>query len=217
MIYLILASFRCGHWSLLHFYTFLFKGAVVFSNIVTTVSPTYAQEVRTAEVWLSLLTLWFSYRILKLEWTQIRLLVLGFLSSWVLHWRSTYHIICTSYINLILLTSYVKLYRYLWLQGGRGLHSTLNFHSKKFIGILNGIDADAWNPATDAYLKVQYSANDLEGKAENKEAMRRSLGLSSADARRPLVIIFSEDQMFKLVMHYFFLISFQIWRDFSAI
>ncbi|KAK9936718.1 hypothetical protein M0R45_013546 [Rubus argutus] len=96
------------------------KGAVVFSNIVTTVSPTYAQEVRTAE-------------------------------------------------------------------GGRGLHSTLNFHSKKFIGILNGIDADAWNPATDAYLKVQYSANDLEGKAENKEAIRRSLGLSSADARRPLV------------------------------
>nr|XP_004293502.2 PREDICTED: probable starch synthase 4, chloroplastic/amyloplastic isoform X1 [Fragaria vesca subsp. vesca] len=96
------------------------KGAVVFSNIVTTVSPTYAQEVRTAE-------------------------------------------------------------------GGRGLHSTLNFHSKKFIGILNGIDADAWNPATDAYLKVQYSANDLEGKAENKEAIRKSLGLSSADVRRPLV------------------------------
>ncbi|XP_047153843.1 probable starch synthase 4, chloroplastic/amyloplastic [Vigna umbellata] len=27
------------------------KGGIVFSNIVTTVSPTYAQEVRTAEVW----------------------------------------------------------------------------------------------------------------------------------------------------------------------
>ncbi|KAM5587748.1 putative starch synthase 4, chloroplastic/amyloplastic [Rosa sericea] len=96
------------------------KGAVVFSNIVTTVSPTYAQEVRSAE-------------------------------------------------------------------GGRGLHSTLNFHSKKFVGILNGIDADAWNPATDAYLKVQYTANDLGGKAENKEAIRKSLGLSYADVRRPLV------------------------------
>ncbi|CAL9015800.1 unnamed protein product [Prunus brigantina] len=96
------------------------KGAVVFSNIVTTVSPTYAQEVRTAE-------------------------------------------------------------------GGHGLHSTLNFHSKKFIGILNGIDADAWNPATDAHLKVQYNANDLQGKAENKEDIRRNLGLSSADVRRPLV------------------------------
>ncbi|EOY27767.1 Starch synthase 4 isoform 2 [Theobroma cacao] len=57
------------------------KGAIVFSNIVTTVSPTYAQEVRTAE----------------------------------------------------------------------------------------------------------YSANDLQGKAENKAAMRRHLGLSSADDRQPLV------------------------------
>lgn len=27
------------------------QGGIVFSNIVTTVSPTYAQEVRTAEVW----------------------------------------------------------------------------------------------------------------------------------------------------------------------
>lgn len=28
----------------------VFQGGIVFSNIVTTVSPTYAQEVRTAEV-----------------------------------------------------------------------------------------------------------------------------------------------------------------------
>lgn len=73
-------------------------------------------------------------------------------------------------------------------QGGKGLHATLNSHSKKFVGILNGIDTDAWNPATDTYLKVQYSANDLHGKAENKEALRRHLRLSSADVRRPLVM-----------------------------
>lgn len=68
---------------------------------------------------------------------------------------------------------------------------TLNSHSKKFIGILNGIDTDAWNPATDTFLKVQYNASDLQGKAENKEAIRRHLGLSSADVRRPLVFLFS--------------------------
>ncbi|XAR59312.1 Starch synthase [Bertholletia excelsa] len=96
------------------------KGAIVFSNIVTTVSPTYSQEVRSAE-------------------------------------------------------------------GGRGLHMTLNSHSKKFIGILNGIDTDAWNPATDTFLKVQYSVHDLQGKAENKEALRRQLGLSIEDVRQPLV------------------------------
>ncbi|KAL4311772.1 hypothetical protein GQ457_01G047090 [Hibiscus cannabinus] len=96
------------------------KGAIVFSNIVTTVSPTYAQEVQTAE-------------------------------------------------------------------GGRGLHSTLNFYSNKFLGIINGIDTESWNPATDMFLKVQYSANDLQGKEENKDSMRRLLGLSSADDRTPLV------------------------------
>lgn len=98
----------------------LIKGAIVFSNIVTTVSPTYAQEVRSAE-------------------------------------------------------------------GGRGLHATLNSHSKKFVGILNGIDTDSWNPATDSYLKVQYSAYDIDGKAENKEELQRQLGLSAVDSRRPLV------------------------------
>lgn len=76
------------------------------------------------------------------------------------------------------------------MQGGHGLHSTLSVHSKKFFGILNGIDTDTWNPATDSFLEVQYNANDLQGKAENKEALRRSLGLSSSDVRRPLVTIY---------------------------
>lgn len=96
------------------------KGAIIFSNIVTTVSPTYAQEVRTSE-------------------------------------------------------------------GGKGLHSTLNSNSKKFIGILNGIDTDSWNPATDPFLKAQFNAKDLQGKEENKYALRKQLGLSSAESRRPLV------------------------------
>ncbi|WOL11080.1 hypothetical protein Cni_G19841 [Canna indica] len=96
------------------------KGAIVFSNIVTTVSPTYAQEVCTAE-------------------------------------------------------------------GGRGLHQTLKSCSKKFVGILNGIDIDAWNPSTDKYISVQYSADDLRGKAENKDAIREQLKLSWSEGSRPLV------------------------------
>ena len=88
------------------------------------------------------------------------------------------------------------------LQGGKGLHSTLNFHSKKFVGILNGIDTDAWNPATDTFLKVQYTANDLQGKAENKEAMRRHLRLSSADVRKPLVILFYQMVYFVMRRHH---------------
>lgn len=76
------------------------------------------------------------------------------------------------------------------MQGGQGLDSTLSLHSKKFIGILNGIDTDSWNPATDTFLEVQYNANDLQGKEENKEALRKKLGLSSVDVKRPLVIFY---------------------------
>ncbi|XP_020577383.1 probable starch synthase 4, chloroplastic/amyloplastic isoform X2 [Phalaenopsis equestris] len=96
------------------------KGGIVFSNIVTTVSPTYAQEVCAPE-------------------------------------------------------------------GGRGLHETLRVHSKKFVGVLNGIDTDSWNPSTDIILPVQYSSDDLQGKTENKSALRMQLELSSADAFQPMV------------------------------
>jgi glycogen synthase len=78
-------------------------------------------------------------------------------------------------------------------QGGRGLQDTLKIHSKKFVGILNGIDTDTWNPSTDKFLKVQYSANDLYGKSANKESLRKQLKMSSANASQPLVcFLFSQ-------------------------
>ena len=63
----------------------------------------------------------------------------------------------------------------------------LNLHSKKFVGILNGIDIDAWNPSRDAFLRFQYNVDDLNGKAENKDAIRNYLKLSSANPSQPLV------------------------------
>lgn len=72
-------------------------------------------------------------------------------------------------------------------QGGRGLQDSLKLHSRKFVGILNGIDTDTWNPSTDRHLKVQYNANDLQGKAANKAALRKQLNLSSTNASQPLV------------------------------
>ncbi|XP_006646271.1 probable starch synthase 4, chloroplastic/amyloplastic [Oryza brachyantha] len=95
------------------------KGGIVYSNIVTTVSPTYALEVRS--------------------------------------------------------------------EGGHGLQDTLKTHSRKFVGILNGIDTETWNPSTDRFLAVQYSATDLQGKAANKAFLRKQLGLYSEDAPQPLV------------------------------
>ncbi|CAI5507808.1 unnamed protein product, partial [Closterium sp. Naga37s-1] len=100
----------------------LLKAGIVFSGVVTTVSPTYAMEVRGPE-------------------------------------------------------------------GGRGLHLTLGQHEKKFFGVLNGIDSEVWDPATDPLLCCPYSAAEPEGKAENKAYLKSMLGLSSSgpDAHKPLV------------------------------
>jgi starch synthase len=86
------------------------KGAIVCANAVTTVSPTYAQELR------------FPY------------------------------------------------YSY-------GLHHILQDCSYKFSGILNGIDIDGYNPATDPCIFKNYSAKDIKGKAENKKQLQKMLGL----------------------------------------
>jgi len=45
-------------------------------------------------------------------------------------------------------------------------------------GILNGIDGSVWNPATDPLLPGNYSAATLDGKAANKAALQRKLGLA---------------------------------------
>lgn len=44
-------------------------------------------------------------------------------------------------------------------------------------GITNGIDTTVYNPATDPALPFNYSAENMDGKWENKLALRRELGL----------------------------------------
>ena len=93
----------------------MLKGGITYSNVVTTVSNTYAGEIQTEEY-------------------------------------------------------------------GEGLEEHLRYHHNKLVGIVNGIDTDIWNPATDKLLAAPYdSMNVIENKKANKKALQESLGLEVDD------------------------------------
>lgn len=69
---------------------------------------------------------------------------------------------------------------------GYGLGHTLEIHNQKFGGILNGLDYDTWNPASDHHLPEHYSTEDISGKAKNKAALQERLLLNQV-SDRPLV------------------------------
>ncbi len=61
---------------------------------------------------------------------------------------------------------------------GENLDAHLRYHSGKLRGIVNGIDVEMWDTATDPRLAVNYDAsNVLEKKKENKRALQEELGL----------------------------------------
>ena len=86
------------------------KAALRHSNVLSTVSPTYAREIQTAEL-------------------------------------------------------------------GCGLDGELRARSADLFGILNGIDEDEWNPATDRLLPHRFSPEHPAGKREAKLALQREAGL----------------------------------------
>ena len=93
----------------------MLKGGITYSNVVTTVSNTYAGEIQTEEY-------------------------------------------------------------------GEGLEEHLRYHSSKILGIVNGIDTDIWNPATDKLLAAQYDSQSvIKNKKANKKALQESLGLEVDD------------------------------------
>ena len=61
---------------------------------------------------------------------------------------------------------------------GFGMQGLLATRRDDLTGILNGIDIDEWNPATDPYLASKYSSTNMAGKAVNKEALQSRMGLS---------------------------------------
>ncbi|SDW84635.1 glycogen synthase [Thiocapsa roseopersicina] len=68
---------------------------------------------------------------------------------------------------------------------GFGLEPTLHTHQMKYGGVVNGIDYDIWNPEVDHQIPVRYSVESIDGKYDNKRALRHRLML--ADNEKPIV------------------------------
>ncbi len=58
-----------------------------------------------------------------------------------------------------------------------GLHDIIRKNHVKLTGILNGIDVESYNPATDKAIAANYSAEDLENKKVCKREMQKMLRL----------------------------------------
>ena len=74
---------------------------------------------------------------------------------------------------------------------GEGLHDVLRRRNQRLVGIVNGVDYSEWSPEVDARIPYRYSAEELEGKTRNKEALLERLGLPSDDLETPLVAVVS--------------------------
>jgi len=61
---------------------------------------------------------------------------------------------------------------------GEELEGLLSFISGKLSGIVNGIDLDSFDPATDSKIKHNYTASALDKRAKNKAVIQKEMGLA---------------------------------------
>ena len=66
---------------------------------------------------------------------------------------------------------------------GFGLQDLLAARAGRLRGILNGIDVEVWNPATDPLIARRYDRARLDAKRGNKTALQARMGLPDAPAR----------------------------------
>lgn len=65
--------------------------------------------------------------------------------------------------------------------GGHGLAPQINARAADLSGILNGVDTDHWDPASDPFLPASYDVGNLAGKAICKRALQERFGLPVDD------------------------------------
>ena len=73
---------------------------------------------------------------------------------------------------------------------GYGLDWLLRMRRDRLIGVTNGVDYDAWNPATDPHIAANFSADDLSGKLACKLDLLKRFSLPP-EPERPVIAIIS--------------------------
>ncbi|MCF6367807.1 glycogen synthase GlgA [Rhizobium halophilum] len=72
---------------------------------------------------------------------------------------------------------------------GLGMEGVLASRAGNLHGIVNGIDADVWNPERDPLIKANYSTANLKNRGKNKRAVAERFGLEQEDG--PLFCVVS--------------------------
>lgn len=75
-------------------------------------------------------------------------------------------------------------------ENGYGLDEIVKGRAQDVYGIINGVDYEIWNPATDESLAKRFSKATLSLRPENKKALQREMGLQ-VDESIPLIGIVS--------------------------
>jgi len=74
---------------------------------------------------------------------------------------------------------------------GFGLEGVLRHRADRLQGILNGVDYDAWDPATDKLIAANYTPDNLKGKMLCKKALLERMGARQPVLNRPVIGIIS--------------------------
>jgi starch synthase len=74
---------------------------------------------------------------------------------------------------------------------GNGLDGLLRHRSGDLFGILNGVDYDEWDPATDSNIAAHYTADKLEGKKECRRDLLHAFGMQSVQDETAVIGVVS--------------------------
>lgn len=72
---------------------------------------------------------------------------------------------------------------------GEGLEAVFRANDFKLAGVLPGVDASAWDPASDRLLAKNYGAKDLDGKEACRDALLKETGLKAG--KEPVIALTS--------------------------